>query len=506
MPLLSRRVRSSTTLPCLTLETRPVSHQRLKGTKERADCVSLAEIGEKGISLSGGQKARVALARAVYSRAKVRRGDEAPRAAVADLLGPYRPCSWTILCRPSTHIRMLHSQKPFSSALTSRVAVHSAKHLFRKCLKGPLLENRTIILVTHHISLCLPGADYLVRLSAGRIEVQGLVSELDASEIALELQVEAEEEEAEQTEVEEVIEQKKDGAEDAAKKALSPPTDSAGESINPTRAPSPSGEALVAPKGSGKLVDEELRAEGRVKGKVYGLYLRAAGIETWVAIVLLIFAGRFFRLGDRWWFKIWGESYHSSHSTGFGALFLPARQQMTLSGFEDGTVDLLSLPSLPSASDNVNPYLAIYGLICESGAEALIARLLTASPTHVGLGNLFITVLGILAGYHGSFKAARILFIRTLTRVAHAPFRYFDTTPTGRILNRFSADFQVRRARTLSSACSVAYARCNATQIIDASLTDQVRICLTHAFSFIVNVGVIFFVSPKFIPPAVLIM
>lgn len=32
----------------------------------------LTEIGEKGVSLSGGQKARVALARAIYSTAQVR--------------------------------------------------------------------------------------------------------------------------------------------------------------------------------------------------------------------------------------------------------------------------------------------------------------------------------------------------------------------------------------------------------------------------------------------------
>lgn len=97
------------------------------------------------------------------------------------------------------------------------------------------------------------------------------------------------------------------------------------------------------------------------------------------------------------------------------------------------------------------------------------------------MANILIAVAGILVGYLGSFRAAKILFTRTLTTVAYAPFRYWDTTPTGRILNRFSGDFQ----------------------IIDTSLTDQVRVVLTQTFSFVVNVVVIVIVSPSFVLPAV---
>ncbi|KAG8730641.1 hypothetical protein FRC11_006220, partial [Ceratobasidium sp. 423] len=68
------------------------------------------EIGEKGVSLSGGQKARVALARAVYAR----------------------------------------TQFVILDDVLSAVDTHTAEHIVQRCLRGPLLRNRTVVLVTHH--------------------------------------------------------------------------------------------------------------------------------------------------------------------------------------------------------------------------------------------------------------------------------------------------------------------------------------------------------------------
>ena len=89
------------------------------------------EIGEKGINLSGGQKARVSLARAVYSEAEIILMDD-----------------------------------PIS-ALDANVK----KKIFKEVFQG-LLKNKTRILVTHAVDF-LHLADRLVIMKDGKIQAQG---------------------------------------------------------------------------------------------------------------------------------------------------------------------------------------------------------------------------------------------------------------------------------------------------------------------------------------------
>ncbi|KAJ6590816.1 P-loop containing nucleoside triphosphate hydrolase protein [Mycena sp. CBHHK59/15] len=97
------------------------------------------EVGEKGLTLSGGQKARLTLARAVYSKASILLLDD----------------------------------------VLAALDVHTAQWIVEKCFGGDLIKDRTVILVTHNVALARPIAHFIVTFgSDGKVESQGSYSEI----------------------------------------------------------------------------------------------------------------------------------------------------------------------------------------------------------------------------------------------------------------------------------------------------------------------------------------
>ncbi|KAJ1764986.1 hypothetical protein LPJ74_006517 [Coemansia sp. RSA 1843] len=103
------------------------------------------EIGERGVTLSGGQKQRLTVARAVYSRHRI--------LLIDDCL--------------------------------SAVDAHTGKHILMKCLlsRTKLMQGRTRVLITHHVPMCLPYADFIVMLNNGRVVLKGDPQELKTQSV-----------------------------------------------------------------------------------------------------------------------------------------------------------------------------------------------------------------------------------------------------------------------------------------------------------------------------------
>ncbi|KAI0640442.1 P-loop containing nucleoside triphosphate hydrolase protein [Trametes meyenii] len=125
------------------------------------DAGDQTEVGEKGITLSGGQKARITLARAIYSHAEILLLDD----------------------------------------ILAALDVHTSKWIVDKCLKGDLLEGRTVILVTHNVAIVSPIVDFVVDMgSDGRILSQGTLANALARDSKLLREVNEENEEIEKAE------------------------------------------------------------------------------------------------------------------------------------------------------------------------------------------------------------------------------------------------------------------------------------------------------------------
>lgn len=153
--------------------------------------------------------------------------------------------------------------------------MHTAQHLVNRCLGGEIARGRTIILVTHHITLCLPIASFLLELERGKVKHQGTIPELE-----------------EQGFLARVID-----AEDEAfpEQPMSPLEQELNE-------PDSLEEGHATPRPSsrnGKLVEVEARAEGRVSLQSYVTYITAGGILAWIFTLLIQTLIRVINVGNQ---------------------------------------------------------------------------------------------------------------------------------------------------------------------------------------------------------------
>lgn len=150
--------------------------------------------------------------------------------------------------------------------------MHTAVHLVSNCLGGPLAVGRTIILVTHHISLCLPVASYLVEISNGTLLRNGTIQDFERDGL-LQTVVEVEEFPPE-----------------AQPQTSENEADGLTTEIKPYARSRPN---------NGKLIEVEARAEGRVSMRTYLTYIRAAGVFSWIVTIFLMVLIRFINIGNQ---------------------------------------------------------------------------------------------------------------------------------------------------------------------------------------------------------------
>lgn len=347
----------------------------LRHDLELFEAGDLTEIGEKGITLSGGQKARVALARAVYHSADISLLDD-PLAAVD---------------------------------------AHVGKHLFQKCIIDELLlakgetrpgetpKKKTVILVTNALQyLSNPRVDRIVVVRDGRVIEQGSYTELSTKDtlFARFLAVMAETG-VSPTVAEGCIVDTVANATEAGETSIEVTISDSEEEIIVDK-PSIIKETVDSPKvsssPSGKLMTDEVkeRDEGHVDFKIYIAWGKAAG-GVWApfAIIASYSMVEIMNVASKWWLTYWSEH---------------------------------------AASGSQSNFLMIYALINFASIGATLFRL--------------ILIMGC------GLRASRQLFNRLLTVILQAPMSFFDTTPTGRIVNRFSKGGLTRISlKFLISAC-----------------------------------------------------
>jgi ABC-type multidrug transport system fused ATPase/permease subunit len=349
-------------------------------------------VGEKGVTLSGGQKQRISLARALYSKAR--------------------------------HVLL--------DDVLSAVDSHTAKWIFHHALNGKLMRNRTCILVTHNVSLALSLAEFAVVLDNGKVVAQGTANDVITS-----------------GKLTEDLSKSRPGSRGASKAPSRASSDAGGDEVDGDIDDSTNGGlngAAEVKKKTAAKAQEETKAEGGVKWSIILMYLKAMGPwYYWVGATIAFVAAQLASVSTNLWIRTWANAYADK---GYAATAhhnqSPITHVPTLSGLgtctKSGTCSWnFPFSAQPKEEQYSYNYMPARFRIMDSDVDSTYFLVVYAI---LGLIFMFITFVreGFLFG--GSLAASKRIHERLIHKVAHAKFRFFDQTPLGQLMNRFSKDIE----------------------------------------------------------------
>ncbi|KAF5918884.1 hypothetical protein HPG69_005925, partial [Diceros bicornis minor] len=337
------------------------------------------QIGERGINLSGGQRQRISVARALYQ-----------------------------------HTNVVFLDDPFSA-----LDVHLSDHLMQAGILELLRDdNRTVVLVTHKLQY-LPHADWIIAMKDGTIQREGTLKDFQRSECQLfEHWKTLMNRQDQELEKETVME----------RKATEPPQ----------------GLPRAVSSRDGLLQDEEeeeeeaaeseeeddlssvLHQRAKIPWRACAKYLSSAGILLLSLLVFSQLLKHMVLVAIDYWLAKWTDSALTLSPTARNCSLSQVWPQPQGRGWGDRAE-----PRTPPG-----PRLTLY-LAQECSLDQTVYAMVFTVLCSLGIVLCLIT--SVTVEWTG-LKVAKRLHRSLLNQIILAPMRFFETTPLGSILNRFSSD------------------------------------------------------------------